>query len=60
MAIKASNQITIIDIDDVGRLGVYLTSSLPLSAIYAPNTDTYAPSWAATNLKGTPVLYLND
>lgn len=60
MAIKASNQITIIDIDDVGRLGVYLTSSLPLSAIYDPNTDTYAPNWAATNLKVTPVLYLND
>lgn len=60
MAIKASNQITIIDIDDVGRLGVYLTSNLPLSAIYDPNTDTYAPNWATTNLKVTPVLYLND
>lgn len=60
MAIKASNQITIIDIDDVGRLGVYLTSSLPLSAIYDPNTDTYAPNWASTNLKITPVLYLNE
>ena len=60
MAIKASNQITIIDVDDVGRLGVYLNSNLPLSVIHDPNTNTYAPSWAATNLKLTPVVYLND
>lgn len=60
MAVKASNQITIMDIDDVGRLGVYLNSNLPLSVIYDPNSNTYAPSWAATNLKVTPVIYLND
>ena len=60
MPVKASNQITILDIDDVGRLGVYLNSNLPLSVIYDPNNNTYAPSWASTNLKITPVIYLND
>lgn len=60
MAIKASNQITIVDIEDIGRLGVYLSSNLPLSSVYDPNTNTYAPDWASSNLKLTPVLYLND
>lgn len=60
IAIKASNQITIVDIDDIGRLGVYLNSNLPLSVIHDPNTNTYTPSWASTNLKITPVIYLND
>lgn len=60
MAIKASSQITIVDIDDVGRLSVYLNSSLPLSSIYDPNKDIYTPSWASTNLKITPVIYFNE
>lgn len=60
MAIKASNAITIVDVADVGRLSVYLSSNLPISTIYDPNTDTYSPNWASTNLKITPVIYLND
>lgn len=60
MAIKASNAITIIDVADVGRLSIYLSSNLPISTIYDPNTNTYSPNWVSTNLKITPVIYLND
>ncbi|MFD1401945.1 hypothetical protein [Robinsoniella peoriensis] len=60
MSIKASNQITVVDIEDVGRLSVYLNSNLPLSTIYDPNSNSYAPNWQTTNLKLTPVIYLND
>lgn len=60
MAIKASNFITLVDLEDVGRLSVYLTSNLPVSQIYNPNSNVYQPDWTINTLQISPVIMFND
>lgn len=59
---KAYSSITITDATDVGRISLYITSSLPQTVIENPNeaTTTYTPDWSKTNLVLTPIMYFND
>lgn len=59
---KAYSSITITDATDVGRLNLYITSSLPQTVIENPNgvETVYTPDWSKNNLVLTPVVYLND
>lgn len=60
MAIKASGQITIVDLSDSRQLSVYLTSNLPKTQILDQDTNVYTPNWASTNLTITPNIFLNQ
>ena len=60
MAIKASGQITIVDLSDSRQLSVYLTSNLPKTQILDQDTSTYTPNWTTTNLTITPNIFLNQ
>lgn len=62
MAILTSSQQTFVDITDQRKLSAYLTSNLPKSQVEDPNVlpHTYAPSWAGTALKLTPVIFLDQ
>lgn len=59
---KAYSSITITDATDVGRISLYITSSLPQTVIENPNeaTTVYTPDWSKTNLVLTPIMYFND
>lgn len=62
MAIKASGQITIVDLTDSRQLSAYLASNLPKVQIEDPNIlpRAYEPNWEATNVVITPTLFLNQ
>lgn len=62
MAVLTSSQQTFVDITDQRKLSAYLTSNLPKTQVEDPNVlpHTYAPSWASTNLKLTPVIFLDQ
>lgn len=62
MAILTSSQQTFVDITDQRKLSAYLTSNLPKTQTEDPNVlpHTYAPSWASTALKLTPVVFLDQ
>lgn len=60
MAIKASGQITIVDLTDSQQLSLYLTSNLPTTQILDQATDSFNPDWINTNLKITPNVFLNQ
>lgn len=62
MAVITSSQQTFIDITDQRKLSAYITSNLPKTQVEDPNVlpHTYSPSWASTNLKLTPVLFLDQ
>lgn len=51
--IKASGQITIVDLSDSRQLSVYLTSNLPKTQVYDTDTASFTPNWAAT---GAPLV----
>ena len=59
---KAYSSITITDATDVGRISLYITSSLPQTVIENPNeaTTVYTPDWSKTHLVLTPIMYFND
>lgn len=59
--ISAFSSVSVVDLTDVGQINFYLTSNLPTSVIYDPNTNggTYTPNWASTNLVITPVISYN-
>jgi len=61
-AVLTSSQQTFVDITDQRKLSAYITSNLPKTQSEDPNVlpHTYAPSWAATNLKLTPVVFLDQ
>lgn len=61
-AVLTSSQQTFVDITDQRKLSAYITSNLPKTQSENPNVlpHTYAPSWAATNLKLTPVVFLDQ
>ena len=60
--ILTSSQQTFVDITDQRKLSAYITSNLPKSQIEDPNVlpHTFAPDWAKTNLKLTPVVFLDQ
>ena len=60
--ILTSSQQTFVDITDQRKLSAYITSNLPKTQSEDPNVlpHTYAPSWAATNLTLTPVIFLDQ
>lgn len=59
--IQAFSSVSVVDLTDVGSMNFYLTSNLPNSVIYDPNTNngTYSPNWATSNLVITPVISYN-
>lgn len=60
--ILTSSQQTFVDITDQRKLSAYITSNLPKTQSEDPNVlpHAYAPSWATTNLKLTPVIFLDQ
>ena len=62
MPTLTSSQQTFVDITDQRKLSAYITSNLPKTQSEDPNVlpHTYAPSWASTNLKLTPVVFLDQ
>lgn len=62
MAILTSSQQTFIDITDQRKLSAYITSNLPKTQVEDPNVlpHTYSPSWSASGLTLTPVLFLDQ
>ena len=60
--ILTSSQQTFVDITDQRKLSAYITSNLPKTQSEDPNAlpHIYAPSWEATNLKLTPVIFLDQ
>lgn len=60
--ILTSSQQTFVDITDQRKLSAYITSNLPKTQSEDPNVlpHTYAPSWASTNLKLTPAVFIDQ
>ena len=60
--ILTSSQQTFVDITDQRKLSAYITSNLPKTQSEDPNVlpHTYTPSWAATHLVLTPVIFLDQ
>ena len=60
--ILTSSQQTFVDITDQRKLSAYLTCNLPKTQVEDPNVlpHSFAPSWASTNLKLTPVIFLDQ
>lgn len=60
--VLTSSQQTFVDITDQRKLSAYITSNLPKTQSEDPNVlpHTYAPSWETTNLKLTPVIFLDQ
>ena len=60
--IFTSSQQTFVDITDQRKLSAYITSNLPKTQSEDPNAlpHVYAPSWETTNLKLTPVVFLDQ
>lgn len=58
MAIVASSQITIVDVNDGKSLQLYLTSTSPKVQIFNPNNGAYTPDWVASKPVITPELYI--
>lgn len=60
MAIVATGSKTIIDLSDGKSLSVYIGSNLPRTQIQNGDTNAFNPDWTSTNLKLTPVIYVNQ
>ena len=60
--VLTSSQQTFVDITDQRKLSAYITSNLPKTQSEDPNVlpHTYAPSWASTNLKLTPAVFIDQ
>lgn len=60
MAIKASGEITIVDLFDNKELSIYLTSNLPKTQKYDATSKNFVPNWESENLTITPNISLNQ
>lgn len=58
MAIVASGQITLIDLNDSKQLVSYIGASQAKTVIHDPNNNTYIPNYATTNQVLTPQLFI--
>lgn len=56
----ASGGTTITDLTDSKSLSVFLSSNIPKTQIFDPNSSSYAPDWSITNLVIAPVVYVNS
>lgn len=57
MSTLSYGSITIVDITDIGEFSVTPSCNQPLTVLYDPNSGTYTPNWASSNLVITPVVY---
>ena len=57
--IQSFSSVSVVDLTDVGTLQLFLTSSLPTTVTYNPNTTSYTPNWGTSNLTITPVISYN-
>lgn len=60
MAILTSNATTFVDLTEQKKLSSYLTSNLPTVQVKDPDTNVLNPDWKTTNLKISPVIYLDQ
>jgi hypothetical protein len=60
MAIVASGQLTLVDLNDAKVLQLYINSNQPKIQIFNPNGGAYVPDWgvAATNVVLTPQMFI--
>jgi hypothetical protein len=58
MAIMASGQLTLVDINDSKQLQAYLNSSQPKTQIFNPNGSTYTPHWPTSKPVLTPQMFI--
>lgn len=58
MAVVASGQITLIDLNDSKQLVSYIGSSQAKTVIYNPNNGQYTPNYASTPQVLTPQLFI--
>lgn len=58
MAVVASGQITLIDLNDSRQLVSYIGSSQAKTVIYNPNNGQYTPNYASTPQVLTPQLFI--
>lgn len=59
MAIVASGQLTLVDLNDSKQLIMFISSSQPRQVIYSPSGNTYNPNYASTNNTLTPQLFIS-
>ncbi|MEH7117219.1 hypothetical protein V7128_07325 [Neobacillus vireti] len=58
MAIMASGQLTLVDVNDQKQLQLYISSSQPKTQIYNPDNGSYTPSWTTNKPVLTPELFI--
>jgi hypothetical protein len=58
MAIVASGQLTLVDLNDSKQLVAYIGSSRPKTVVYNPNDGTYVPNYSTANQVLTPQLFI--
>jgi hypothetical protein len=58
MAIVASGQMTLVDMNDSKQLMAYIGSSRPKTVIYDPNANSYTPNYSTANQVLTPQLFI--
>src|SRR5690606_25877665 len=58
MAVVASGQITLIDLNDSKQLVSYIGSSQAKTVIYNPNNGQYVPNYSSTPQVLTPQLFI--
>ena len=54
-----TNPVTFLDYTDSRKLDVYITSNLPQTQIYNPNSGAYSPDWKATPLILSSDIFLD-
>lgn len=55
-----SGNITFIDNTDSQKIEVFVSSNLPTSQVYNPNSKTYSPDWTSKTLTLTPIVYMES
>jgi hypothetical protein len=58
MAIVASGQISLVDLNDSKQLQLYISSSQPKTQIYNPDNTSYTPNWTTSKPVLTPQLFI--
>lgn len=58
MAVMASGQLTLVDINDSKQLQLFLNSSQPKTQIFNPDNSTYTPSWTTNKPVVTPQVFV--
>lgn len=58
MAIVASGQISLIDLNDSKQLQLFVGADQPKTQIYNPNDGSYTPNWSTVKPVLTPQLFL--